>query len=60
MNAMNRLKAAFIADSVVLGGGNVRLIEKFPPGVRAGKNANVRAGRNANAMRGGYRLWNQK
>jgi len=46
------LKAAFIADSVVLGGGNVRLIEKFPPHVRAGKNAN--------AIRGGYRLWHRQ
>ena len=52
MNAMNRLKAAFIANSMVLGGGNVRLIEDFPP--------NVRAGKNANAIRGGYRLWNHK
>jgi len=51
-DVVNRLKAAFIADSVVLGGGNVRLIENFPPGVRPGKNAN--------AIRGGYRLWNQK
>ena len=52
MDVVSRLKAAFIADTVVLGGGNVRLIETFPPGVRAGKNAN--------AIRGGYRLWTQK
>jgi polyphosphate glucokinase len=52
MDVVSRLKAAFIADTVVLGGGNVRLIEEFPP--------NVRPGKNANAIRGGYRLWNQK
>jgi polyphosphate glucokinase len=44
-----RLKAAFEVDDVVVGGGNATLIEKWPPGVRAG--ANVRA------FRGGYRLW---
>ena len=43
------LKAALLADRVVLGGGNARLIEKFPPGVEAGKNAN--------AFIGGQRLW---
>jgi len=52
MDVVSRLKAAFIADTVVLGGGNVRLIKDFPPDVRAGKNAN--------AIRGGYRLWLQK
>jgi polyphosphate glucokinase len=50
-DVVSRLKNALLADSVVLGGGNVRLIEEFPPGVRPGKNAN--------AIRGGYRLWNQ-
>ena len=34
-----------------LGGGNARLIGKFPPGVRPGKNSN--------AMRGGFRLWRE-
>jgi polyphosphate glucokinase len=43
------LKDALLVDYVVLGGGNARLIEKFPPGVRPGKNSN--------AIRGGYRLW---
>ena len=52
MDVVGLFKKAFIADTVVLGGGNVRLIEKFPAGVRAGKNAN--------AIRGGYRLWIQK
>jgi polyphosphate glucokinase len=49
-DVVNRLKNALLADTVVLGGGNVRLMDEFPPGVRAGKNAN--------AIRGGYRLWN--
>ena len=42
---------AFLVDYIVLGGGNARLIEKFPPGVRPGKNSN--------ALRGGLRLWNE-
>jgi polyphosphate glucokinase len=45
------LKNALLADSVVLGGGNARLIKKFPPGVRPGKNSN--------AMLGGRRLWEE-
>jgi polyphosphate glucokinase len=43
------LRRALLADYVVLGGGNVRLIKKFPPGVTPGENAN--------AFRGGQRLW---
>ena len=43
------LKNALLVDYVVLGGGNARLIEKFPPGVVPGKNTN--------AIRGGQRLW---
>jgi polyphosphate glucokinase len=50
-DVVTRLRNALLADSVVLGGGNVRLIDEFPPGVRPGKNAN--------AIRGGYRLWNE-
>ena len=45
------LKNALLVDYVVLGGGNARLVEKFPPGVRRGKNSN--------AIRGGRRLWHQ-
>jgi polyphosphate glucokinase len=41
--------AATNADYVVLGGGNVRFVEKLPP--------HTRRGRNANAFRGGFRLW---
>lgn len=45
------LKKALLADHVVLGGGNARLIKTFPPGVEPG--------RNTNAIRGGYRLWSE-
>ncbi|HEY5042006.1 MAG TPA: ROK family protein [Verrucomicrobiae bacterium] len=44
-------KNALLVDYVVLGGGNARFVEKFPPGVRPGKNSN--------AIRGGLRLWNR-
>jgi len=46
------LKRALLVDYVVLGGGNVRLIQKFPPGVTPGKNSN--------AMVGGRRLWEKE
>jgi len=44
------LQKAFLADYVVLGGGNAKHIgKKVPPGVRLGNNLT--------AFRGGYRLW---
>lgn len=43
------MKQAFIADHVVLGGGNAKCIEKLPKGVELGHNRN--------AYRGGVRLW---
>jgi polyphosphate glucokinase len=43
------LMAATITDYVVLGGGNVRLLDTLPPKSRRGDNAN--------AFRGGFRLW---
>ena len=43
------LKQSFIADYVVLGGGNSKCIEKLPKGVELGHNRN--------AYRGGVRLW---
>jgi len=46
------LKNALLAEYVVVGGGNARLIKKFPPGVEPGKNSN--------AIRGGERLWNKR
>ena len=45
------LKNALLADYVVLGGGNARLVEQLPAGVELGKNAN--------AIRGGIQLWKQ-
>src|ERR1043166_3532171 len=43
------LTAALEPEDVVLGGGNVKQLEKLPPGCRAGDNAN--------AFAGGFRLW---
>ncbi|HLY75383.1 MAG TPA: ROK family protein [Planctomycetota bacterium] len=43
------LQAALQVDEVVLGGGNVRLLKKLPPGCRRGDNQN--------AFLGGFRLW---
>lgn len=43
------LKQSFIANYVVLGGGNAKCIEKLPRGVELGHNRN--------AYRGGVRLW---
>jgi polyphosphate glucokinase len=44
-----RLQAALEPEYVVLGGGNVRLLEELPPGCRRGDNKN--------AFAGGFRLW---
>jgi polyphosphate glucokinase len=44
-----RLQAALEPDYVVLGGGNVRLLDQLPPGCRRGDNKN--------AFTGGFRLW---
>jgi len=41
--------AAFLVDDVVLGGGNVKKLDRLPKGCRAGANAN--------AFLGGFRLW---
>jgi polyphosphate glucokinase len=43
------LKKSFIADYMVLGGGNAKCIEKLPRGVELGHNRN--------AFTGGVRLW---
>ncbi|MBL0176090.1 MAG: ROK family protein [Ignavibacteria bacterium] len=45
------LKTAMQADSVVLGGGNAKLLKELPP--------DARLGANANAFIGGYRLWGE-
>jgi hypothetical protein len=43
------LMGAFVADYVVLGGGNAKLLKVPPPGCRMGHNLT--------AFRGGFRLW---
>lgn len=43
------LMGAFVADYIVLGGGNAKKIRRLPPGVRLGHNLT--------AFRGGFRLW---
>jgi len=47
--AVTQLKKSFIADYIVLGGGNVHRFTKLPAGVERG--------RNENAFLGGLRLW---
>ena len=50
--AVAQLKRSFIADYVVLGGGNVRRFDRFPE--------DVEPGQNENAFLGGIRLWETK
>jgi hypothetical protein len=47
--AVTQLKKSFIADYVVLGGGNVHRFKKLPRGIKRGENEN--------AFLGGLRLW---
>ena len=46
-----RLKAAMVADYVVLGGGNAKRLRSLPPDARLGDNRN--------AFLGGFRLWEE-
>jgi polyphosphate glucokinase len=46
-----RLKAALVADYVVLGGGNAKKLKELP--------ADARLGDNRNAFVGGFRLWEE-
>ncbi len=46
------LRRALVAESVVLGGGNVKKLRELPEGVRAGDNRN--------AFVGGFRMWQKK
>ena len=48
-NVVTRLKIAFVADYVVLGGGNAKLLESLPDGCELGHNRN--------AYLGGTRMW---
>jgi len=45
------LKNALVAEYVVLGGGNARLLKKLPAGMERGENSN--------ALIGGHRLWHR-
>src|SRR6266513_5693544 len=47
--AVTHLKKSFIADYIVLGGGNVHRFDRLPEGIERGKNEN--------AFLGGVRLW---
>jgi ROK family len=49
LEVLPAMKKAFIADYIVLGGGNSKCIEKLPRGVELGHNRN--------AFAGGVRLW---
>jgi polyphosphate glucokinase len=49
LSAVAQLKKSFIADYVVLGGGNVKKLKKLPEGAELGHNRN--------AYLGGARLW---
>ena len=49
MPVVARLRAALEPEYVILGGGNVRLLQKLPSGCRRGDNKN--------AFAGGFRLW---
>lgn len=51
-DVISRLKAAMVADYVVLGGGNAKKIKDLPP--------NTKLGENANAFIGGFRVWEEK
>jgi hypothetical protein len=47
--ALPLLRRAFLADYVVVGGGNAKKLHEVPDGVRRGHNLT--------AFRGGFRLW---
>jgi polyphosphate glucokinase len=50
-DVVKRLIAALEPDDTVIGGGNVKNLDKLPP--------HCREGDNANAFRGGFRLWEE-
>ncbi len=49
LEAVERLRAAFEPDSIVLGGGNAAKLDRLP--------ASSRLGSNRNAFIGGFRIW---
>jgi polyphosphate glucokinase len=52
LDVIERLRAALICDSVLLGGGNAKLMEDLP--------SHVTLGANSNAIDGGIKLWLNK
>lgn len=50
-DVVDKLRAAFMPDDVVLGGGQIKELKELPEGCRPGDNAN--------AFEGGFKLWNQ-
>lgn len=51
IDVVERLKAAMAPEYVVIGGGNLKKLDKLPPGCRPGDNAN--------AFKGGFRVWEE-
>jgi len=49
LDILERLQAAMVCDSVLLGGGNAKLMKNLPP--------HVMLGANSNAIDGGIKLW---
>ena len=49
LDVIERLRAALLCDSVLLGGGNAKLMENLP--------SHVALGANSNAIDGGIKLW---
>ncbi len=49
MDVVERLRAAMICDTVLIGGGNAKLLKELPP--------HITVGANSNAIAGGIRLW---
>ena len=52
LDIIELLKAAMVCDSVLLGGGNAKLMKGLPP--------HVIVGANSNAIQGGFRLWSDE
>ena len=50
LDVIERLKAAFVCDYVLLGGGNAKLMRDLPP--------HIIVGANENAILGGLEIWN--
>jgi polyphosphate glucokinase len=49
LDVIERLRAALICDSVLLGGGNAKLMQDLP--------SHILLGANSNAIDGGIKLW---